>query len=409
MPCARAVDLSFVVYEMPRPTLEALTKYLDGGGDVAVAAYKQLAGMSGVTELSSLKVSTPSGKRTKVDSGRALVGDEAWMGVEGLNLELDPLVGKNGEVDMNLVLKFLHLEKGRISEYNLISAVMVPPDQPTALQVWNEGSEARVVLVTASDAGEFRPESVDGAMMRLEMEVVELGSSRAAQSLADQGDAQPVETARGEGTSRLHHVMHARSGSRMQSRAGSGTARQFPGEMEEYQLDLAPTLGADRSEVDLRVDLSNRRAGIENKIGSAERALAVDGAERIFALKNPTGGVTPFVVIVRTSLFHAGRADPKVTKAKGGGTVPKSAAGSAAKDPAALTVEVYPLAASFMRDKTNKYLKEREQLPAAKDLLSAAGMDFPPGSSAFFNPSKCTMVLRQNAAGHEKMEALIGE
>jgi len=402
MPDAGAVDFSFEVYEMPRTTMDALQKHLDAGAAKAVAAYSMLSGMSGVTKMTQLKVTTPSGERVQVNSGGAPVGNAASMGVEGLNLVVDPFVTEHGEVDLGAMVQFLNAASGKISEYNFITSVTLPPNQPMPLQIWNEDAKARVLFVTATDTGEFKPDLSDRAMLRLDLEVVELNSSSKAKLFAEQGDARAIEAARRDGDTRLHHSVHARSGQRMQTRAGSGTSRQFPDEMREYQLDVAPTWGASRTEANVRVDLLGRSGGTESLLGGGDVTLSTSGEPKILLVEAANGEATPFVVLISTSLFRVGSADPKPEESLTMVAPPEMNV----NDPTTLHTVTYPVGAGFMPDLAKKYFGDGRQ-QAAKEVLSAAGIDFPPGTSAIFNAEKGVILLRHNAAAHETLRGMI--
>jgi hypothetical protein len=402
IPDAGAVDFSFEVYEMPRTTMDALQKHLDSGAEKATAAYSMLSRMSGVSKEAELKVTARSGERVKADSGGAPVGNAPSMGVEGLNLEIDSIVTEFGEVEMNASVQFLSLASGKISQYSFVTAVIFPPNHPVPLQVWNEGAKARALFVTATDAGKFQPELSDRAMLRLDLEVVELNNSGRAKLLAEQGDIAAIEAARREGETRLYHSVHTRSGQRMQTRAGSGTSRQFPAGMTEYQVDVAPAWGADRTEANVRVDLIARREGVESLTGGGDVTLSTSAQPKILLVAAANGDATPLAVLIRTSLCRIGSANPKLEESVTMVAPPEGGA----NDPTALHTKTYPVPAGFMPSLVKQYFGDGLQR-AAKEVLSAAGIAFPPGAAALFDGEKGVLLLRHNAAAHETVRKMI--
>jgi len=401
-PNAGAVDFLFEVYEMPRTTMDALQKHLDSGSDKATAAYSMLSRMSGVSKEAALKVTARSGERVKVDSGGAPVGNAPSMGVEGLNLEIDSIVTEFGEVDMNASVQFLSLANGKIAEYFFVTSVILPPNHPVPLQVWNQGAKAQTLFVTATDTGKFQPELSDRAMLRLDLEVVELNNSGRAKLLAEQGDIAAMEAARREGETRLHHSVHTRSGQRMQTRAGSGTSRQFPAGMTEFQVDVAPAWGADRTEANVRVDLIARRDGVESFKGGGDVTLSTSAQPKILLLEAANGDATPLAVLIRTSLCRIGSANPKLEESVTSVTPPEGRA----NDPAALHTKTYAVPAGFMPSLVKQYFGDGLQR-AAKEVLSAAGINFPPGAAALFNSENGVLLLHHNAAAHETVRRMI--
>ena len=75
-----------------------------------------------------------------------------------------------------------------------------------------------------------------------------------------------------------------------------------------------------------------------------------------------------------------------------------------ANTPTALTTREYVVRPAFIR-----LLRKKPALsnPSMKELLSAEGVVFPEGSSAFFKRDTSVIIARLNEAGHKKIEEII--
>lgn len=152
---AQDVEFEFRLYEMEPDLGLALEDRLIAGGEGASSAMEKLPDFvrqGRVEELASAELTTSAGERAIAKSGDATLTLPTREAVEGLEVEVDPVV-QDGIVDLNFYASFTDRESGEPRERVVTSQAQGRSGIPMLLCRWQRDDQWLLLTGTATVAG----------------------------------------------------------------------------------------------------------------------------------------------------------------------------------------------------------------------------------------------------------------
>lgn len=255
---AQQIDFQFQLYKADATIADALQSRLIEGGepaDQAMAKMPDFVRQRRVALDAEVTIQTPSGQRAKgASSQKMLEVDDEWKVVDGLNIELDPVLdAASSLVDLNISAEYCTKDGSAVKMHRLTSASVLKVGTASLLSRWQEDDDILLLLGTASLA--TPPAGATGKASSL----IYIDCTLYESDADAQAKRNPVQSI----------VFPSRSGQRAKCEITVPMSYEFGGSLTYtnlgYSIEVDPVIGADGITVDLNAAVfsAEKRSGSE--------------------------------------------------------------------------------------------------------------------------------------------------
>ncbi|MEM1295285.1 MAG: hypothetical protein AAGH89_07960 [Verrucomicrobiota bacterium] len=295
---AQQIDFHFQLYKADATIADALQSRLIEGGEPAELAMSKMPDFVRQRRVeleAELKIQTPSGQRAKsASSQRMLEVDDDWEVVDGIQIELDPVLDASSSmVDLNIHAEYSVKDGSAVKMHRLTTASLVKVGTTSLLSRWQEEDEILLLLGTASLTTPPGTPSEDRRLIFVECTIY--GSDIDAQAKRN-----PLTSI----------VFPSRSGQRAKCEITIPFAYEYAGSQTYtnlgYAVEIDPVIGADGKTVDINAAVfsAEKRSGSERLadgsriprvdiLTSRPTASMIDGDSNGFDINKSTLGGAP--------------------------------------------------------------------------------------------------------------------
>ncbi|MEM0968471.1 MAG: hypothetical protein AAGJ31_03900, partial [Verrucomicrobiota bacterium] len=270
------------------------SRLMDGGepADQAMSKIPDFVRQRRVSLEAELKVQTPSGQRARgASTQKRIEVDDEWEVVDGLQIELDPVLDASGSlVDLNINAEYSVKAGSAVKIHGLTTASLVKVGTTSLLSRWQEEDDILLLLGTASLATPPGKPAEEHQLIFVECTMY--GSAADAQAKRN-----PVSSI----------VFPSRSGQRAKSEITIPLSYEHSGSQTYtnlgYSVEINPVIDSDGTAVDLNAAVfsAEKRSGSERLpdgsrlpkvdiLTSKLTASLIDGSSDVFDITKSTLG-----------------------------------------------------------------------------------------------------------------------